>query len=400
MAKRLTVKERNIELAKQGQKLKHYGLVLRVYPNEKQAELINKTFGCVRLVYNNCLNARQVHYKATGKSLTESKYKKEILNPLKKTEEFAFLNEVDKFALEVACENVDDAYKRFFKGQNKYPKFKSKKTVKKSHTTKLTNNNIKVVDLSCIQLPKLGKVTMAKIKTKRNMNILENIEQGIVKILKATISQKGSKYYVSLTLEENVSLVKSLDLNSIDLSKVVGVDLGLKTFATIHDGSETEYIEKMNYIKASEEKLAKLQRKLSKKQKDSKNYDKAKADVAALQRHIANQRKDFAHKLSRQLTNENQVVVLETLNIKGMVKNRKLAKSISDAGWYQFITFLKYKLEWQGKTLIQIDRFYASSKLCSNCHEKHIGLTLNNRSFLNSFSVRSVYLFHRLLPIS
>ena len=265
MSKRLTVKEKNKELAKQGLQLKNYGLVLRIYPNENQAELINKTFGCVRLVYNNFLSSRQVHYKATGKSLSVSKYKKEILNPSKKSEEFAFLKEVDKFALEVACENVDDAYTRFFKGQNKYPIFKSKKHAKKSYTTKMTNNNIEVKGLSCIKLPKLGMVTMAKVKTKRNKNILEKIDQGIVKILKATISQKGSKYYVSLTLEEVIFLVESQDINSLDLSKVIGIDLGLKTFATIHNGSKTDSVEKKKYIRASEEKLAKLQRKLVKK---------------------------------------------------------------------------------------------------------------------------------------
>jgi putative transposase len=384
MGKRITVKEKNKELAKQGLQLKNYGLVLRVYPNVKQAEQINKTIGCSRFIYNNYLNTRQKHYRETEKTLSVGKYKKNVLVPMKSKEEHSFLKEVDKFALEVACENVEDAYSRFFTGQNKYPTFKTKKTAKKSYTTKMTNNNIEVIGSSTIKLPKLGKVSVAKVKTKRNKEIIRKIELGQVRILKATLTQRGSKYYVSLTLEEIVPIVKPLERDTLDLSKVVGIDLGLKTFATIHDGSKTYFEEKAKYIKDSEKKLTKLQRRLAKKQEYSQNFIKAKHKVADLQLHIANQRKDFAHKLSTQLANENQVVILETLNIKGMVKNKKLSKAISDAGWYQFITFLKYKLEWQGKHFIQIDRWYASSKLCSACNEKHVALTLSDREWVCS----------------
>jgi len=384
MGKRMTVKEKNKELAKQGQQLKSYGLVLRVYPTKEQEALINRTFGCTRFIFNNYLSTRQEYYKGEAKTLSVGKYKKDVLVPMKSLEEHSFLKEVDKFALEVACENVEDAYIRFFKGQNRYPTFKSKRTAKKSYTTKMTNNNIAVCGLSSIKIPKLGKVSMAKVKSKRNKEIISKIELGQVRILKATISQKSSKYYVSLTLEEIVTLVKPLDIDTVASAKVVGVDLGIKTFATIHDGSKTEFVDKAKYIKESEKKLAQLQRRLSKKQKDSQNFKKAKHKVADLQLHIANQRKDFAHKLSTQLANENQVVILETLNIKGMVKNKKLSKAISDAGWYQFITFLKYKLKWQGKYLVQIDRWYASSKLCSNCNEKHVTLTLNERQWVCS----------------
>lgn len=384
MGKKMTVKEKNKALVHQSLQLKNYGLVLRVYPNEKQAEQIHKTIGCTRFIFNNYLNKRQSYFRESKKILSVSKYKKDFLVPMKSEDNYSFLKEVDKFALEVACENVEDAYNRFFKGQNKYPTFKSKKSAKKSYTTKMTNHNIELLGLSVVKLPKLGKVTMAKVKSKRNKEIIGKIDTEQIKILKATISQKGSKYYVSLTLEEVISLVEPLEMSSVDLSKIVGVDLGLKTFATIHNGLETKYKEKAKYIKASEKKLAQLQRRLSKKQKDSQNFKKAKYKVAHLQLHITNQRKDFAHKLSTQLANENQVVILETLNIKGMVKNKKLSKAISDAGWYQFITFLNYKLKWQGKHLVQIDRWYASSKLCSNCNEKHVTLTLNERQWVCS----------------
>lgn len=330
MGKRLTVKEKNEILAQQDRQLKNYGLILRVYPTEDQATLIHKTVGCARLIFNKYLHARQSYYKEHGKSLSVNVYKKETLVPMKRSDDFRFLKEVDKFALEVACESVEDAYTRFFKHQNRYPRFKSKRKAKKAYTTKMTNNNIQVIGSSYIKLPKLGKVSIAKLKTKRN------------------------------------------------------IDLGLKTFAVTHNGSETEFIERARYIKDSEKKLVKLQGRLSRKQKESQNFIKAKQKVADLQAHIANQRKDFAHKLSSQLANENQVVILETLNIKGMVKNKRVSKAISDAGWYQFITFLKYKLEWQGKHLVQIDPWYASSKSCSGCGEKHIALTLNDREWVCS----------------
>jgi putative transposase len=384
MGKRRTVKEKNEVLAKQGFQLKNYGFVLPVYPTEEQAVLINKTMGCTRFVYNHYLTARQAYYKENGTSLSADRYKKDILVPLKASEDFGFLKEVDKFALEVACESVEDAYSRFFKKQNNYPKLKKKRSAKRAYTTKMTNNNIEIVSTSYIKLPKLGKIEIAKNKTARNKSILKKIAEGQIKIQKATVSQKGSKYYVSLALEEVVPQITPLPVSEIEADKIVGIDLGLKTFAAISNGLDTEFIEKAKYIKEAEKKLAKRQRRLAKKQLDSQNFLKAKYKVADLQMHIANQRKDFAHKLSTQIANENQVVVLEKLNIKGMVKNRKLSKAISDAGWYQFIIFLKYKLEWQGKHLIQIDRWYASSKICSACGEKHIGLTLSDRKWVCS----------------
>ena len=362
MKKRLTTKEKNKELALENKVLKHYGLVLRVYPTEDQKGLIHRTIGCTRFVFNHYLSNRQTYYKEHGKSLSVNTFKKEGLNPMKKAEDYSFLKEVDKFALEVACESVQDAYERFFKGQNRYPQFKSKRKAKKSYTTKFTNNNISIIGTNCVKLPKLGHVKMAKLKTVRNKKIVDHILSGETRILTATITQKGTKYYVALCLEEVVPLVAMIPLSEIDTSKIIGVDLGLKTFAVIDNGQGFEKVERENYIKASEKKLAKLQRRLSKKSLDSQNYKKANKKVSALQERIANQRKDFAHKLSNQLTNENQVVILETLNIKGMVKNKRLAKSISDAGWSQFQRFTKYKCLRKGKHFVQIDKWYACQK--------------------------------------
>ena len=333
------------------------------------------------------MSTRQDYYKETGKTLSTSDYKKNILNPLKKTEEFNFLKKVDKFALESAVENVEDAFDRFFKGQNKFPKFKSKRKAKKSYTTKFTETtaggNIRIEN-NFIQVPKLGKVKFVIPKTKENNSKLTKIKNGTARILSATVSYQGGKYYISLCLEEIVILVKPLNLENIDLNKIIGIDLGLKDFAIINNGLHTQKEENPRYFVKSEKKLAKLQRKLSKKKLDSKNFNKAKLKVSKLQKKIANQRLDFCHQLSRKLCNENQVVIVENLNIKGMVKNKNLAKAIQDAGWNKFLTFLKYKLEWEGKHYIEVDRWFASSKICSHCGEKKLMLSLNEREWVCS----------------
>lgn len=380
---RKTVKQRNEELKPLGKQLKHYGLVLRILPTEKQVDLVYQTFGCSRLIYNNFLATRQDYYKETGKTLSTSDYKKNILNPLKKTEEFNFLKKVDKFALESAVENAEDSFDRFFKGQNKFPKFKSKRKAKKSYTTKFTNNNIRIEN-NFIQVPKLGKIKFVRPKTKENDSKLIKIKNGTARILNATISYQGGKYYISLCLEEIVNLVNPLNLENIDLNKIIGIDLGLKDFVIINNGLYTQKEENPRYFAKSEKKLAKLQRKLSKKKLDSKNFNKAKLKVSKLQKKIANQRLDFCHQLSRKLCNENQVVIVENLNIKGMVKNKNLAKAIQDAGWSKFLTFLKYKLGWEGKHYIEVDRWFASSKICSHCGEKKLMLSLNEREWVCS----------------
>lgn len=381
MAIRKTTKMKNEELAVDGKQLNHLGIVLRIHPNEEQLSLINKTFGSTRLVFNKYLAERQQYYKETGKTLSVASYKKDYLNKIKQTEEYAFLKEVDKFALEVAVENVDDSYKRFFSRQNKFPKFKSKHKSKKAYTTKFTNNNIELKD-NFIKLPKLGLVEFAL--PKKIGSSLQNTIDKNISIKTVTISEKAGKCYASLLCEEIIDIVKPLEIADIDKSKIVGIDLGLTDFATITNGVDSEKIGNPKYFKKSEEKLVKLQRKLSKKKKASKNFIKAKNKVTKMHEDIANQRKDFAHQLSRKLVNENQVIIVEDFNIKGMVKNKNLAKAISDAGWSRFITYLKYKLEKEGKHLVKIDRWFASSKICSSCNEKNIMLTLSEREWVCS----------------
>lgn len=378
MDRRKTVKEKNKELAKSGKQLKKYGIVLRIYPTDAQKILIKQTFGCARFIYNKYLADRQKYYKDTGKTLSVYYYKSNYLNPMKKLDEYSFLRVVDKFALETAIENVNDAYDRFFKGQNKFPKFKSKRKAKQAYTTKYTNNNIEIIGES-IKLPKLKLVKFNMPNKKHVSNNLRNIICREARIKNVTISEKAGKYYASLSCEEVIDIIKPVDLNSVAPDKVVGIDLGLIDFATISNGITDEKIPCPKYLRKAEKKLAKEQRGLSKKKQGSKNFIKLKEKVAKVHEKVSNQRKDFHHQLSRKLVNENQVVIVEDLNIKGMVKNRSLAKSISDAGWSRFITYLDYKLKLEGKYLVKVDRWFASSKLCSGCNEKNIMLTLNDR---------------------
>lgn len=381
MTRRKTIKEKNKELLKNGKQLNHFGLILRLYPSSEQCVLINKTFGSARLIFNLYLNERQDFYKKTGKTLSVSSYKKNYLNPMKQSLEYNFLKEVDKFALEVAVESVDDAYKRFFSKQNRFPNFKSKHKSKKAYTTKFTNNNIEIVG-EFIKMPKLGliKFNLPKDMSKNLQNVID--KNALIK--KATISERAGKYYVSILCEEIIDKVELVELNNIDNSKIIGIDLGLTDFATITNGTSNEKVASPKYFRKSEKRLAKAQKNLSRKKKSSKNYIKAKLKVAKIHQDIANQRLDFAHQLSRRLVNENQVIVVEDLNIKGMVKNKNLAKSISDAGWSRFIVFLEYKLEREGKHLIKVDRWFTSSKMCSQCKEKNIMLTLNQREWVCS----------------
>ena len=269
MTKRKTIKERNAELKPLGKQLKHYGLVLRAYLNEKQVNQACHTFGCSRLIYNMYLNERQLWYKDTKETLSVDKFKKVVLNQIKNVKEYSFLKSVDKFSLEAACENVNDAYDRFFKKQNRYPKFKTKRKSKKSYTTKFTNTtaggNIRLLNKKSIQIPKLGSVKIAELKSKKNESKLNKLLNGEARILNATVSQKGGKFYISLCLEEIVDLIRPIERSEIDLNKVCGIDLGLKTFATVYNGLSSDFREKANFIKLSEKKLAKLQRKLSKK---------------------------------------------------------------------------------------------------------------------------------------
>ena len=320
----------------------------RIYPNNEQKIQIAKTFGCCRFIYNQTLAYRKEVYEKEKKSVSKTDCNNYCNRQLKK--EYEWLKEVDKFALTNAIYNMDAAYQKFFKEHAGYPKFKSKHDNHKSYTTNFTNGNIAVdFEGNRVKLPKLKNV---KAKLHRKFS-------GQIK--SATISQIPSgKYYVSILVEtEHVELPH--------VNQNTGIDLGIKELCITSSGKKYE---NPKIIRKYEKKLIKLQRHLAHKEKRSQNYCKTKKKIALCHEKITNTRKDYLHKMSHEIISENQVIVSEDLQIKNMVKNHHLAKSISDVSWYELTRQLEYKAKWNGRKYIKINTFYASSQLCSACDTK------------------------------
>ncbi|HEU4854384.1 MAG TPA: RNA-guided endonuclease TnpB family protein [Nitrosospira sp.] len=330
----------------------------RFYPTSQQAEILARTFGCARFAYNYMLRQRtdawyqrqeRIGYHETSAMLTA----------LKKTPEHSWLKEVSCVPVQQSLRHLQTAFSNFFAKRSKYPSFKRKDgNQSATYTTVAFNWDGK-------------RLRIAKMDAALNIRFSRTIPKAAI-VTTVTVSRDtANRYFVSMLCTDEVKAKQPTQGK-------VGVDLGLSHFAILSTG---EKVVSPNTFRKNEAKLAKLQRRLSKKQKGSNRGNKARLKVAKLHAKIADSRRDFLHKLSTRLINENQVIAIESLAIKNMQKNRCLSKSISDAGWYEFVRQLEYKALWYGRELIGIDRWYPSSKRCSVCGHTVAKLSLNVREW-------------------
>lgn len=328
---------------------------IRIYPTKSQIKQIEKTFGCCRFIYNYFLAKSIKDYKETGKSNTFYQNSK-LIPELKRSDETRWLSEVDSTALQQSVRNLGSAYDNFFrrvkKGQTPgFPNFKKKNNTRQSYQTVYTHITDFKLNSNRIKIRNVGYV-----KFRGNLDI-----KG--RPVHSTICRTSSgKYYISVC-------VVDVDCEEIEKTgSVIGIDLGIKDFAITSNGDK---FSNPKFLVKSTKKLKRLQRQLSRKQKRSNNRNKARIRLAKQFEKVSNQRNDFLHKLSTQLVKNHDIICIEDLQVKNMVKNHNLARSISDASWSKFVEFLAYKCSWYGKELVKIDKFFPSSQLCSCCGYKN-----------------------------
>ena len=318
------------------------GVKFRAYPNKEQQILINKTFGCSRLIYNKGLAMRDEAYN-NGEKICYNETSA-MLTALKKQDEFAWLKEPDSIALQQSLRDLDRSYKNFFEKRAKHPKFKSKHDNHQSYRTLNQGDNIRITG-RYIKLPKLGYV---KIKQSMSVGHINNV----------TVERTPTgKYFVVL----NADFEPEVRHNN---GGVIGIDVGIKDFYADSNGN---VVNNPKYLEKSMRKLKREQKRLSRKQKDSSNRNRQRIKVARVHEKITNQRNDFLQKQSTMLVRENQMICIEDLNVKGMIRNHKLARSIASVSWSRFFTMLEYKAGWYGSTIIRVPTMYPSSQTCSCC---------------------------------
>jgi putative transposase len=332
-----------------------YTYKFKLKPTKEQEILLNKHFGSVRYVYNYFLNQRKEEYLNNKKSITYNK-QAGYLTQLKKNDETEWLKEINSQSLQYSLKCIETAYQGFFNKRTQFPRFKSRKS-RNSFT--------------CPQFVRSegNKIIIPKFQEGIEM-IMEREIKG--KIKKATLSKTPTgKYFVSVLSEMNYT-------SSVKTNQSVGIDLGIKDFLVLSDGTK---IKNHRFLKHYERQLSKNQKHLSRKKNGSSRYEKQRIKVAKIHEKITNSRMDLIHKTTLNLVNQFDTIYLEDLNVKGMMKNHKLAKAISDVSWSKFIETLTYKAEWNDKEIVHIDRFFPSSKTCSKCGYIHSGLKLKDRTW-------------------
>ena len=318
------------------------GYKYRAYPNKEQREFFSKNFGCCRFVYNHYLVKRKATWEEWHDTMSFSETCKDLSHFLKKEKDW--LKEADSSALQQSLRHLDNAYQNFFKKRSGYPKFKKKRS-EQSYRTMNNSNSIRI-EGDHIKLPKAGRVKIVNTRSFEG------------RISSATVTRTASgRYYISLQVEEEFETLPNG-------GGMLGIDAGLTDLYTDSDNNK---IINPKTLTKHEKRIRRLQRSLSRKEKGSKNREKARKRLAREHEKVADIRNDFQHKITHRLANDNQVVCIEDLNVKGMMKNHKLARSISDASWSELFRKLEYKMEDRGGILIKVPRTYPSSQLCSCC---------------------------------
>jgi len=342
---------------------------IRLYPDGEQTSYLNNLFGSYRVVYNLALNYKKEIYKETKQNYRLKEIGSEFHNNWLKSEEYIWLKEHNTKVLKQSIMNMLDSYKRFFVNKTGFPKFKSKHDNKQSVRFPVEAISKRNDYLS-------NRITLTKqlknIKFKTSDKYKVYLDKNKDKIKSATLTKnKSGNYYLSILIDGD--LLKQIDKPK---NEFIGLDLGIKTF--IVDSNNNEY-ENIKIKRNNEKKLKRLHRNLSKKQKTSKNREKAKIKLAKFYEKLNNKKENYLHHVTNRLINENQVIIIEDLNVKGMMQNHHLAKSIQELSLYRFKEMLLYKAEWYNRDIVQIDRFFPSSKLCNNCGYKNKNLQLKDR---------------------
>jgi putative transposase len=345
---------------------------VRLDLDESQKVMFTKVFGCYRYCYNNLIAHKEDYYKTNKKSEPLKEQQSWFQHNLLKSEEF--LKEFNTNILKHALNVAEDAYSNFFKKNKGKPRFKSKRA----------NQSVKFHKGTCISKNNLldGKIHLTKNLKDIKFNTSPKYRDFIIAnrdcIKNITISKDNTNHYYASILIDSVDNKKAYIQPKNGIDSIIGLDLGIKNFITLSDGM---IVENKKFIRNNQDKLSYLQRQLSKKKKLSKNRDKAIIKLAKFHKYIKNCKMDFLHNLSNQITDDNQVIVIEDLKVSNMLKNHKLAKSIQELSIFEFTRQLTYKAEWKGRILIKVDTFYPSSKLCSCCGTKNNELTLKDRIF-------------------